>query len=544
MKKSDVTKRGIKSGNKGESGMKKRKFSVLLVLAGLLLALSACGKPQPAEMQDSRSSAAIAGEAASAEVALTEERQEAENSGKKTGSRAQGESGIAGSENEADPGQGSAGAIHETGQNPQQPDAGKQSEGNTETVQQAGGNAAIGLQDGGTAAGSQYSGENTPHGAAQQPAELSTGTPEVTEELEIHFLDVGQGDCTLLLCGGEAMLIDAGDNDQGTKIQSYLQKHNVETLKYVVCTHPDEDHIGGMDVILYKFDCETILMTDEEKDTGTYRDVVDTMENKGYQRTLPEVGQQYFLGDAFFTILAPAELSSDSNNNSIALLLVHGDNRFLFTGDAEAEEEEEMVDGTISLDADVYKAGHHGSRTSSSEQLLEAVSPAYVIISCGEGNSYGHPHAETMNHLRAMGAQVFRTDEQGSIVLSSDGSEIQWNCSPSDTWQAGEPTGSSAEKPSESEPGPSGENQPDSVSASHGERQPEGMKSPSGETQPEDADGSFGATSYICNTNTKKFHYPDCSSVKQMKEKNKLPVNATRDELINQGYDPCKKCKP
>lgn len=602
MKKSDVTKRSIKSGNKGESGMKKRKYSVLLVIAGLLLALSACGKPQSAEMQDSRSVAAIAGEATSAEAALAKEGREAENSGEKSGSRAQGESGTASSENEAEPGQGSADAIHETGQNPQQPDAGTQSEGNTETVQQAGGNAAVGsqvggntetvrqaggnattgLQDGGTAAGSQYSGENTPQGAAQPPAELSTDTSEVTEELEIHFIDVGQGDCTLLLCGGEAMLIDAGDNDQGTKIQSYLQKRNVETLKYVVCTHPDEDHIGGMDVILYKFDCETIFMTDEEKDTNTYRDVVDTMENRGYQRTLPEVGQQYFLGDAVFTILAPTELSSDSNNNSIALLLVHGDNRFLFTGDAEADEEEEMVDSTIPLEADVYKAGHHGSRTSSSEQLLEAVSPAYVVISCGEGNSYGHPHAETMNHLRAMGAQVFRTDEQGSIVLSSDGSEIRWNCSPSDTWQAGEPTGSSGERPSESEPGLSGERQPDSVTASHGERQPEGMKGPSGKTQSEDADGSFGTeqlegqqsgesggisagmtsgiapavteapeessapetVSYICNINTKKFHYPDCSSVKQMKEKNKLPVNTTRDELINQGYDPCKKCKP
>ena len=122
--------------------------------------------------------------------------------------------------------------------------------------------------------------------------------------------------------------------------QEISEKRNVETLKYVVCTHPDEDHIGGMDVILYKFDCQTIFMTDEEKDTNTYRDVVDTMTARGYQWTLPEVGQQYFLGDAVFTILGPSELGSDSNNNSVSLLLVHGDNRFLFTGDAEPEEEE------------------------------------------------------------------------------------------------------------------------------------------------------------------------------------------------------------
>ncbi len=486
--------------------MKKRKFSMLLVLAGLLLTLSACGKREPTKIQDGRGSGAVTGEEASADLALAEQQAAEENDGEKAG----GESGAAGSENEAGPGQGSTGTSHETGQD------------------------------------------------LQPPAELSTDTPEVTEELEIHFIDVGQGDCTLLLCGGEAMLIDAGDNSQGTKIQSYLQKRNVETLKYVVCTHPDEDHIGGMDVILYKFDCETILMTDEEKDTNTYRDVVDTMENRGYQRTLPEVGQQYSLGDAVFTILGPSELSSDSNNNSIALLLVHGDNRFLFTGDAEAEEEEEMVDSGIPLDADVYKAGHHGSRTSSSEQLLEAVSPAYVVISCGEGNSYGHPHAETMNHLRAMGAQVFRTDEQGSIVLSSDGSEIRWNCSPSDTWQAGEPTGSSGERPPESEPGQSGKTRPEDADGSFGTEQSErqqsgesgsvsaGMTSgmTSAVTEAPEETSAPGEFSYICNTNTKKFHYPDCSSVKQMKDKNKLPVNATRDELINQGYDPCKKCKP
>lgn len=338
--------------------------------------------------------------------------------------------------------------------------------------------------------------------AVRQPAEADPGTPEVTEELEVHFLDVGQGDCTLLLCGGEAMLIDAGDNDQGAKIQNYLQKQNVESLKYVVCTHPDEDHIGGMDVILYKFDCETILMTEEEKDTNTYRDVVDTMENRGYGRTLPVVGQQYTLGDAVFTILGPSGLSDDSNNNSIALLLSHGSSKILFTGDAEEEEEEKMLDSGMLPDVDVYKAGHHGSRTSSSEKLLETISPEYAVISCGEGNSYGHPHAETMNHFRAMGVQVFRTDEQGSIVLASDGSEISWNCSPSDTWVAGEPTGS----------------------AGAGQQEK--------------------TVSYICNTNTKKFHYPECPSVKQMKDENKLPTNAAREELIGQGYDPCKKCKP
>lgn len=349
--------------------------------------------------------------------------------------------------------------------------------------------------------------------------------------MTVHFLDVGQGDATLILCGTEAMLIDAGDNGQGTNVQNYLQKQGVETLKYVVCTHPDEDHIGGIDVILYKFNCEAVFMTEEERDTNTYRDVADTMAQKGYKRTLPVPGQQYPLGDAVFTILGPISMSGDSNDNSIAILLAHGEDSFLFTGDAEEEEESALLDSGLSLDADVYKVGHHGSRTSSSRKLLEAASPVCAVISCGEGNSYGHPHAETLNNLRAMGVSVYRTDEQGTVVATSSGKGITWNCSPSETWQAGEPTGSAAEAGQDA---PTGQGAPGSQGAGQGTSGSQGTAQEPAAATP----------AYICNTSTFKFHYPSCSSVKQMKESNKLPTNATREELIRQGYDPCKRCKP
>ena len=127
----------------------------------------------------------------------------------------------------------------------------------------------------------------------------------------------------------------------------------------------------------------------------------------------------------------------DANNNSISIILQYGDRRFLFTGDAEEEEEQDIVNAGISIDCDVYKAGHHGSRTSSSEELLNAASPAFVVISCGEGNSYGHPHARTLNEFRQRGIQVFRTDEQGTIEAVTDGVTIKWNCSPSETWKTG-----------------------------------------------------------------------------------------------------------
>lgn len=260
---------------------------------------------------------------------------------------------------------------------------------------------------------------------------------EAQEELKVHFLDVGQGDCTLVQCGEHAMLIDAGENDSGTKIQAYLNSQGVTKLDYVIGTHPDSDHIGGLDVILYKFDCGTVLMPDFKKDTKTYRDVLAAMESKRYRNTLPLPGAEYELGEAVFTIIAPNGTYETANDNSIGLLLRYGERTFLFTGDAEEEAEEDLVANGMDIDCDVYQAGHHGSKTSSSEALLNAASPAYAVISCGENNRYGHPHAQTLNNLRYRKIQVFRTDEQGTIVAKTDGTTITWNCAPSDSWKAG-----------------------------------------------------------------------------------------------------------
>lgn len=314
-------------------------------------------------------------------------------------------------------------------------------------------------------------------------------------ELTIHFLDVGQGDATLIACDGEYMLIDAGDNDKGTVVQNYLTKQGVTTLKYVVGTHPDADHIGGLDVILYKFECETVMMPDVTNDTVTYRDVIDTMDAKGYRNTLPRVGDIYTLGRAEFTVLGPVKNYGDTNNSSIVLLLTYGENRFLFMGDAEEEAETDILNGDIRVDADVLKAGHHGSRTASSKAFLQAVSPAYVVISCAENNSYGHPHAETLNDLRGLGEQVFRTDEQGTIVVTSDGQEMKWNCAPSKTWKAGENTQS-----------------------------------------------SLADINYIGNKRNGKLHRATCHTLPKAENQ---AIFSTREEAVAAGYDdPCGNCKP
>lgn len=263
----------------------------------------------------------------------------------------------------------------------------------------------------------------------------ATGNP--SEELAVHFIDVGQGDATLVLCDDHAMLIDAGDNSKGTALQLYLNKQGVEKLDYLVLTHPDADHIGGADVIITKFDIDNIFMSDYKQDTKTYEEVLDALEYKNESWSMPSVGDTFLLGDAAFTILAPLDTYNNPNDSSIALMLTHGDNKFLFTGDCSENAEDDLVADSRNLSANVYQVGHHGSCYSSSQNFLDAVSPTYAVISCGEDNSYGHPSAEALNRFRAMGIQVFRTDEQGSIVATSDGTDITWNCAPSETWKAG-----------------------------------------------------------------------------------------------------------
>lgn len=329
--------------------------------------------------------------------------------------------------------------------------------------------------------------------AGEQSEEYSevTTDAENSSAMEVHYIDVGQGDATLIKADGHYMLIDAGDNDKGTRVQNYLQKQGVEKLDYLILTHTDADHIGGADVIINKFPIDTLFLGDYEKDNKTYEELMSAIAYKDLSYSTPEAGTEYALGDAFFTIVAPNRIYDDPNNSSIALMVQNGENSFLFTGDCEEEAEEDILRNGIDIDCDVYKLGHHGSRTASGRAFLESITPEYGVVSCEADNSYGHPHAEPLNNLREMGVQLFRTDEQGSIVAYSDGEEITWNCAPSDTWKAGEPTGSGA---------------------------------------------------IVANKNSKAFHRPDCSHLP--KEKNRVYFNS-REEALAAGYDnPCDYCSP
>ena len=279
----------------------------------------------------------------------------------------------------------------------------------------------------------------------QEQLTKETGGTAVSDgsTLEVHYLDIGQGDCTLIRQGDHAMLIDAGNNSKGTKVQDYLENQGIDHLDYVIGTHPDADHIGGLDVIIYKFDCGKVMMPDYSKDTQTYDDVIQAAKSKDYQIAHPKAGEEYTLGEAEVTVVCPVKdnYGSNANDYSIGVRVQVGENSFLFTGDAEEHSEEDMVSSGENLKADVYKAAHHGSRTANTEDFLKAVDPQYVVISCGEGNTYGHPHAEVLNRFREMGIQIFRTDDQGTIVAVSDGQTIAFNASPSDNWIPGEPKG-------------------------------------------------------------------------------------------------------
>lgn len=263
---------------------------------------------------------------------------------------------------------------------------------------------------------------------AMSDKEASKNAPAPDGIMEVHFIDVGQGDAIFVETGSFTMLIDAGENNKGTLVRDYLTGQQVDKLDYVIGTHPHSDHIGGLDTILDSFEVGKVFLPDVTHNTDTFEDVLDALERHQLKVTRPQVGDRYPFGDASFTILAPNSSDyEDLNNYSICIKLSYGNTSFLLTGDAEKISEDEMVKSGLDLSADVLKLGHHGSAYNNTEKFINAVDPSFAVISAGKDNKYGHPHAETMQTMLEHNIRVYRTDEQGSIVFTTDGQTVSVN---------------------------------------------------------------------------------------------------------------------
>lgn len=256
---------------------------------------------------------------------------------------------------------------------------------------------------------------------------INTDAATVTK-LTVHFIDVGQGDGILIQQGTKNMLIDAGTNEDEKLMVNYLNKQGIKKLDVVIGTHPHEDHIGGMDAVIKNFSIGAIYMPKVTNTTKTFEDVLTAIKAKGLKVNAPTAGSTFKLGDATCTILAPnGSQYEDLNNYSLVIKVTYGTKSFLFTGDAEAISEKEMINKKYNLKADVLKVGHHGSSSSTSADFLKAVNPTFAVISMAKGNDYGHPHKETMALLKAKSIKVYRTDECGTIIATSDGKTIAFN---------------------------------------------------------------------------------------------------------------------
>lgn len=250
-------------------------------------------------------------------------------------------------------------------------------------------------------------------------------SPAVNAQMSVHFIDVGQGDCTLIVSDGEAMLVDAGEAEYSETVADYLDSMGVTKLKYIIGTHPHSDHIGGLAYIIDNYDVETIIMPKIPNDlvptTMIYENLLETIGKNG-KKIRTARNEVLELGTSKVEIFKPESDSSNLNNYSVCVKITHGDNSFLLTGDTEKTAEKDFAKKYGSkLSAKVYKMGHHGSETASSAELLDEVLPRYAIISCAKDNDYGHPHEEAVDRINKYADYTFSTYKEGTIIFESDG---------------------------------------------------------------------------------------------------------------------------
>lgn len=251
----------------------------------------------------------------------------------------------------------------------------------------------------------------------------TTNETIMEEKLLVYFIDVGQADSILVINKDEAMLIDAGNNEDGQDVTNFIKEKGITKLNCVIGTHPHEDHIGGLDdVINSDIEIENVFMPKIQTNTKTFEDVLDAVENKNLSITAPNKGDNFKIGESNCQVMTDSILDKNNLNlSSVVIRLEYGNNSFLFMGDSEEENEKTM----IWPKTDVLKVGHHGSNTSTSESFLNQVRPDYAVIMVGKSNNYGLPKERIIERLKNVNAQIYRTDEMGTIKITSDGNNIE-----------------------------------------------------------------------------------------------------------------------
>ena len=329
------------------------------------------------------------------------------------------------------------------------------------------------------------------------------------EELSVTYLDVGQGNAVLVRQGDQAMLIDGGPRESSSFVVSYLEQQGIQKLDYVLISHFDEDHLAGAIGALYKFPVETLITADYETDSSIYESYKEAVEEKGYVPVHPSLGDTFSLGSGSFRIISPVSYGhEDENQDSVGIILENGSDRFFIGGDIGLEGEKEILEAGVDIQADVMLMNHHGSHVS--REFFQAVNPSWAVISCGAGNSYGHPRQDTVELIQEFQVPLFRTDKQGTITAVSHGQGITFDQEPCNDYT----------------PGDSTQGEEDTL---------EDTRTALSNSTREDCD-------YILNIHTKKIHLPDCSSVKTMDEDNMAFYKGDEDALLSRGYTPCGNC--
>lgn len=257
-----------------------------------------------------------------------------------------------------------------------------------------------------------------------QSAKLSNeqliNPPPPVGELSVHYIDVDQGDSTLLLGSDFTILIDTGRHDRNDVVP-YLKSVGITEIDLVVGTHPHSDHIGQLEKVINEFPVKEVWLDGNSHTSNTFERLIDAILESGASYHEPRAGENFTIGSAFIEVIHPKELTGNLNNDSVSMRVAYGDISFLFTGDTEKESEQEILNRSHNIQAQIFQLGHHGSSTSNNQPFLDSVKPEIAIYSAGKDNSYGHPHDEIIDRLKAMDIPVYGTDVHGNIIVTTDG---------------------------------------------------------------------------------------------------------------------------